>query len=324
MAFSSLNLFGALFHTLSLSLPLLQKPERKKERMGEEKVKLSRGAVVEVRSYENGFVGAWFEAKVIRSMPKKNSVSVEYKDLMDDQDESKPLRETVDLSNVRPPPPLETHSLFQLNDRVDAFWNEGWWVGVILKVLDEERYAVYFQDTKEEIEFERSNLRVHREWIGGKWVPNRSQNKKKLEMKFTKGTLVEVSSDEEGFIGCWFIATVVKVIEKSKFLVEYQSLRTDDETEHLTEIIDSFHIRPVPPQTPEVGSFPLLEEVDAFYNDGWWVGVISKVLRGHKYSVYFRNSKEEMEFRYSELRLHRDWIDGNWVRASQALKLSDN
>ncbi|GAB2287949.1 hypothetical protein Dimus_022301 [Dionaea muscipula] len=37
---------------------------------------------------------------------------------------------------------------------------------------------------------------------------------------FSKGSLVEVSSDEDGFQGAWFSAMVVDRIGEDKFLVE--------------------------------------------------------------------------------------------------------
>ncbi|KAK1584322.1 hypothetical protein Q3G72_031950 [Acer saccharum] len=62
-------------------------------------------------------------------------------------------------------------------------------------------------------------------------------------------------------------------------------------------------------------SFNRLDQVDAWHNDGWWVGVISRVQNNSRYIVYFRESDEEFEFEQSELRLHQDWIDGKWMAA---------
>ncbi|KAF3947705.1 hypothetical protein CMV_026191 [Castanea mollissima] len=117
---------------------------------------------------------------------------------------------------------------------------------------------------------------------------------------FSKGTLVEVSSDDDGFEGAWFAATIVKAVGKDKFLVQYQSLRTDDDSGFLREEFDTLHIRPCPPETLVVDHFSLFEEVDALYNDGW-------------------DTDEEIEFKHSDLRPHQDWIDGKWIMASQAL-----
>lgn len=128
--------------------------------------------------------------------------------------------------------------------------------------------------------------------------------------------VVEVSSDEEGFKGAWFTATIMRPVG-TRFCVEYHDLRTDDETALLQETVDPIHIRPIPPET-RCGPDPLrlLEEVDAYHNDGWWAGVVSKVVGKNRYVVYFRQWKEEMEFGHDVLRPHFDWVGGRWVRLS--------
>lgn len=153
-------------------------------------------------------------------------------------------------------------------------------------------------------------------------VPNNSKTEEEpenvmTEEPFSKGTLVEVSSDEDGFQGAWFAATIVEPAGKDKYLVEYQSLRTEDDKEFLKEEIDIMHIRPSPPDACVVDRFSRLDEVDALYNDGWWVGTISKVLSNSRYIVYFKSTDEEIQFEHSELRVHQDWIDGKWVVASR-------
>ncbi|XP_078159014.1 protein AGENET DOMAIN (AGD)-CONTAINING P1-like isoform X2 [Carex rostrata] len=140
-------------------------------------------------------------------------------------------------------------------------------------------------------------------------------------VKFQKGMVVEVSSDEDGFKGAWFTATIIRPVG-TRFCVEYHDLRTDDETALLQETVDPIHIRPIPPET-RCGPDPLrlLEEVDAYHNDGWWAGVVSKVVGKNRYVVYFRQWKEEMEFGHDVLRPHFDWVGGRWVRLSLALEL---
>ncbi|KAL1341383.1 hypothetical protein HN51_027855 [Arachis hypogaea] len=151
-------------------------------------------------------------------------------------------------------------------------------------------------------------------------TPNIKSDETAEEFNFSAGMLVEVSNDEEGFQGAWFSATVVEVIGDDRFLIEYKTL-LDDNSNLLREEADKWHIRPPPPATSENIKFSYLEEVDAMYNDGWWVGVISKVLGDSKYVVYFRSSNEEIEFPNSQLRPHLDWIGGKWVLASEALNL---
>lgn len=134
--------------------------------------------------------------------------------------------------------------------------------------------------------------------------------------EFGKGITVEVRSDEKGYEGSWFSAIIVDYIGNDKYLVEYLTLKTDDETEPLREEAYSRYIRPFPPHLP-AKCFEQLDKVDAWYNDGWWVGVISKVLNGSQYVVYFSTAHEELIFNKSNLRLHQDWIDGKWVIASR-------
>lgn len=135
------------------------------------------------------------------------------------------------------------------------------------------------------------------------------------EQKFSKGMIVEVKSDEQGYQGSWYTAAIIGPIEDKKFLVEYQTLRTDDETESLREIAESSYIRPCPPCVQKLDRYQMLEEVDAWYNDGWWVGLVSKVLDNLEYAVYFWTSNEELEFGHHDLRPHQEWIGGKWITA---------
>ncbi|XP_057962616.1 protein AGENET DOMAIN (AGD)-CONTAINING P1 [Malania oleifera] len=292
-----------------------------------------KGAEVEISSDDEGFRGAWYAGTVIRPASKKNStIMVEYKSLMADEEGSEPLRELVDLVQLRPPPPRELGRGFKFSEEVDAFHNDGWWEGVVTEVLDGGRCSVFFRGSREQMDFAAADLRLHREWVAGKWVPpleeekvlNTTEVKSRKGMvkeSFSKGTLVEVSSDEDGFQGAWFAATIIKAVGKDKFLIEYRSLRTEDDKEFLREEVDNLHIRPYPPETIVVDRFSLFEEVDALYNDGWWVGLISKVLCNSRYIVYFKSTDEEMEFEHSDLRQHQEWINGKWVMASEAFKL---
>ncbi|KAL2536917.1 agenet domain-containing protein [Forsythia ovata] len=323
-----------------------------------------KGSAVEISSNDEGFRGSWFEGTVIRPPPetttplssrskrnsvrnkynnnKKNTVRVlvEYKNLMEDEAGTKKLREELDLVQLRPPPPREKLQSFKFNEEVDAYYNDGWWEGVVTGVLGEDTYSVFFRGNREQIDFKASQLRLHREWVNGKWVPPLEDspplepeqdekvsaptelklNKEIVEDNFGQGALVEVCSDEDGFEGAWFAATVIKKLDERKYLIEYENLRNDDDTEFVREEVDSLHIRPCPPDVRQVDRFEVLDEVDALYKDGWWVGVISKVYKNNKYTVYFRGTNENLKFEHSDLRLHQEWINGKWVIASRALK----
>ncbi|KAJ4968307.1 hypothetical protein NE237_015008 [Protea cynaroides] len=297
-----------------------------------EKGLFKKGTMVEACFDEPGFRGAWFTATVLRPPRRDKKVYLEFRTFVTEEGGS------TTVIDVRPAPPREDHRTFKMSEEVDAFHDDSWWEGVITKIHDNDRFSVYFRASKEELVFPACNLRLHREWINGSWIPpfeeidnsivwrpkgnkmlkpagSSTKYSSKSKVKFEKGAQLEISSDEEGYIGAWFVVTYVKKAENN-YLVEHKHFTTDDGTELLKEEVDAQHMRPLPPEILMVNHFKRLEEVDAWYKDVWWVGTVSKVLDNSMYTVYFRNSKEELEFVHSDLRLHQDWIDGQWIRAS--------
>ncbi|KAI3740551.1 hypothetical protein L2E82_31019 [Cichorium intybus] len=169
---------------------------------------------------------------------------------------------------------------------------------------------------------------------------------------FTKGSTVEVSSDDAGFHGAWYVATLVDIVDSTPtktrasnkknrlrkrigFLVKYATLFQETNfAEPLTEVVDPLYVRPLPPRNPrrendnqeaeaeaetEVGGgdFQVSDVVDAYLRDGWWIGVVSKVIgdgeiKNKKYVISFESPPEEVEFDGSQIRLHVDWVDSGW------------
>ncbi|KAL4562096.1 hypothetical protein LXL04_034288 [Taraxacum kok-saghyz] len=168
---------------------------------------------------------------------------------------------------------------------------------------------------------------------------------------FTKGSTVEVSSDEEGFHGSWYVATLVDIVDASPtktrgsnkrnrdkknvgYLVRYAKLFQEDNlNEQLTEVVHPSYVRPLPPrnirrdddnlltvaeaETEEGngGDFQLYDVVDAYLRDGWWIGVVRKVMvdgEMKKYVISFESPSENIEFEGSKVRYHVDWINSRW------------
>ena len=96
---------------------------------------------------------------------------VEYDNLMEDEAGTKRLKESLKLHQLRPVLPTETNRVFKFGDEVDAYHNDGWWEGHITEELEDGRFAVYFRVSKEQIVFNKEELRLHREWMHEKWVP---------------------------------------------------------------------------------------------------------------------------------------------------------
>ncbi|KAL8260205.1 hypothetical protein R6Q59_028158 [Mikania micrantha] len=173
-------------------------------------------------------------------------------------------------------------------------------------------------------------------------------------MAMTKGSTVEVSIDEPGFHGAWYVATVIDEVEASptkkrgsnkkrnreeiRYLVKYHMLLKEGSVdEPLTEIVNLSSVRPFPPSNLRRDSdgvasedggdvdFEVFDVIDAYHREGWWIGVVKKVIgegERKKYVVLFENPAEEVEFGRLQLRLHADWIGGKWrVRPKKALQM---
>ncbi|XP_073124081.1 protein AGENET DOMAIN (AGD)-CONTAINING P1 isoform X2 [Henckelia pumila] len=298
-----------------------------------------KGAEIEISSNDVGFRGSWYAGTVLKppENDKGKKVLVEYKTLMKSESSAKRLREEVELVQLRPAPPPEKRLKYKFSEEVDAWYNEGWWEGIVTELSGDDKYAVFFRSTKEQLHFRAREMRLHREWVYGKWVPpleqagddqpprcnrNDSLPAENFERNFSPGTLVEVHSYDEGFEGAWFSATVVKNMNNEKYLIEYQTIYDDkDDTKLLREEVDSRQLRPYPPDIGIVDRFEVREQVDALYDGVWWVGVVSKVRKNDKYSVFFKAADEILTFEHSDLRMHQEWINRKWLIAPKVPEL---
>ncbi|XP_020189137.1 protein AGENET DOMAIN (AGD)-CONTAINING P1 isoform X1 [Aegilops tauschii subsp. strangulata] len=267
----------------------------------------AKGTQIEVARLEADSVVAWFPAIVAKTI-WKNNLLVEYPFWKG----SELCNEIIDIKHIRPCPPRASVISFCVNDDVEGFQDDGWWPGKITEIHPKLTYTFKSATSGKKVQLHQNTLRLRYDWTDNQW----KQVAQNLSgTKFTGGDRVEVSSDEEGFHGAWFQGTVVKSVGH-KFLVEYDALKDDDETTPLKETIGEEHIRPSPPAIPVTNGFKVLDEIDAYTNDGWWVGVISEVLSNQKYKVYFKAYKEQDEFELEQLRRHCDWVGGRWIQAS--------
>ncbi|KAL6545876.1 hypothetical protein OROGR_009750 [Orobanche gracilis] len=141
---------------------------------------------------------------------------------------------------------------------------------------------------------------------------------------FKRKDRVEVASKEPGFEGSYYEATVVAEYGGQQgYIVEYHNLVNDDYSGMLREVATAAEVRPTPPDIP-VSGFKLYDLVDAFDNDGWWVGRITG-RTCNEYSVYFEiSSKDTFVYDIKKLRLHQEWVDGKWVLPHNRMKTAYN
>ncbi|XP_023745105.1 protein AGENET DOMAIN (AGD)-CONTAINING P1 [Lactuca sativa] len=134
-------------------------------------------------------------------------------------------------------------------------------------------------------------------------------------MAYERGDRVEITNKEEGFAGSYYIANIISSLSKKEYIIQYRTLLNDDGFAPLREIVTADQIRPLPPEVMTT-EFSLLDLVDAYDKDGWWVG---KVIRktGSNYLVYFEDSREEIVYPLSMLRIHQEWDGRVWVSSKK-------
>ncbi|CAH9103511.1 unnamed protein product [Cuscuta europaea] len=159
----------------------------RKDTVREEHVlKFDIGSQVEIMSQDSGLRGCWFRGVVIKK--HKNKVKVQYKDVKDAEDEAKNLEEWV-LSTklaapdkfglringrtlLRPSPSPRKGRVswaFNVGVSVDAWWNAGWWEGIVVQKESENWLHIYFPGEKQTQIFSHDNLRHSQEWLIDGW-----------------------------------------------------------------------------------------------------------------------------------------------------------
>ncbi|KAF5769665.1 putative Agenet-like domain-containing protein [Helianthus annuus] len=99
----------------------------------------------------------------------------------------------------------------------------------------------------------------------------------------TKGSTVEVSSDEPGFHGAWYVAQVLedkvqpssstkkkssKKLNKPRYLVKYATLLEEDSDDPLIETVDLSFVRPLPPSNIRRNNDGIVKEAEVVVVEG--------------------------------------------------------
>ncbi|KAJ7516104.1 hypothetical protein O6H91_22G043200 [Diphasiastrum complanatum] len=138
------------------------------------------GDKIEAFSEDSGIRGCWFRGTVVRRVSCR--LKIRYDDLLNENDDGN-LEEWVSACKVagldklglripgrvtlRPcPSKLAPPTVSEAGLAVDAWWHDGWWEGVVLKLLPEGESDIS--------SFQQTDLRVSRDWVNGQWVDVKS------------------------------------------------------------------------------------------------------------------------------------------------------
>lgn len=130
---------------------------------------------------------------------------------------------------------------------------------------------------------------------------------------FQIGDEVEVASQELGYIGSYYNATILYSFGPDGYVVKYKTLVTDDESAPLEEHVKVSEVRPVPPDfSHEIMPMEIYDMVDVYDNEGWWFGVITGKTR-ESYYVHFPTTAENLVYSVQKLRFHQEFTNGEWI-----------
>ncbi|PWA95382.1 Agenet-like domain-containing protein [Artemisia annua] len=147
--------------------------------------------------------------------------------------------------------------------------------------------------------------------------------------EYTKGSEIELLSQDSGIRGMWFRGVVIKK-HKDKLKVRYQDIKdAEDESMNLEEWIlstrvaddDQLGIRHSgrmkirPSRLPNKTAVSLLDAgciVDAWLHDGWCEGIVVHKESDDKIHVYFPGEKQKSIMGCKDLRYSEEWLGNEW------------
>ncbi|CAN6972502.1 unnamed protein product [Brassica rapa subsp. trilocularis] len=232
------------------------------------------GAEVEILSTDDEI---WYPGKVVdlKLCEGLEELTVEYTTLFADQHRLPKLQDTITADKIRPATPTSDQKSFEMMDKVEVFYNNGWSSGQISMVLGDNTYSVCLYTSMETIIFKHSDLRIHREWKDGVW---------KMADKMVKVEYSAPSLDEK----------------KRKRSVQTRVS------------IDRIRPQPPPERPGAKKSYELMDDVEAFDNGAWCAGKVKVILFDGTCFVSLNNSTEQIYFNHSEMRKPRKLVDGVW------------
>lgn len=148
----------------------------------------------------------------------------------------------------------------------------------------------------------------------------------RLDLKV--GDEIEILSQDSGLRGCWFKATITRRVSK-RLKVRYEKLQNEDGEGNLEEWVSAWRlagpdksgmrvagrttVRPFASFNVSPGECNIGQAVDAWWNDGWWEGIIINKEPPGDFQVYFPGEGDLSSFKIEDLRTSRDWVNDSWI-----------
>ncbi|CAG7910100.1 unnamed protein product [Brassica rapa] len=139
---------------------------------------------------------------------------------------------------------------------------------------------------------------------------------------------IEFLCQDSGIRGCWFRCTVLEVSRKQVKL-QYDDIDDEDGYGNLEEWVPALKpampdklgmrssnrptIRPAPPDAKSADFDPTIgEAVDAWWNDGWWEGVVIATDKPDL-QIYIPGENLCLTVQRKDIRISRDWVGDSWI-----------
>ncbi|KAG2265232.1 hypothetical protein Bca52824_072311 [Brassica carinata] len=134
-----------------------------------------------------------------------------------------------------------------------------------------------------------------------------------LSTLFENGADVEIATSDDATCRIWYLGNVFATnlcdgVEKVAVILFADQKRVT---------VTADKIRPKPPTDDREKKFEMMDNVEAFYSKGWSSGQVRMILGENTFSVYLNSSMQTLEFKASDLRIHREWLDGVWKMADE-------
>ncbi|CAH2069813.1 unnamed protein product [Thlaspi arvense] len=142
---------------------------------------------------------------------------------------------------------------------------------------------------------------------------------------------IEFLCQDSGIRGCWFRCTVLEVSRKQVKL-QYDDIEDEDGYGNLEEWVPALKpampdklgmrssnrptIRPAPADARTANIYPTVgEAVDAWWNDGWWEGVVIATDKpdAEDLQIYIPGENLCLTVHRKDIRISRDWVGDSWV-----------